>query len=456
MMKIVKILLLLAVVAGVSSVSAMSRKKESVRVENFELETIGVGLQGTKVFKIKSYGSSKDKALKQAKRDAVYACIFRGLPPGKDAESTPAICCDDDYNQHRAFFDSFFEENGNYLRYINQVGMPSGSDMLKVSKGYRVALTVQAMYDDLRKYLEQKGIVSSLAGDLLNVQRPVVMVVPSRSFCVANGFMRADGEPDYEKALTDSRLNSVVAELGQIMSQREYPIKDLSATLENLRKEGLTNSFVGVVQDPIDELIAQNARIDLRMELDYAIKKKGYAEYATFTLKGVDVATGDIVSSVSDLRGEPSSAMTGEALLFKAILNQMDTFNDGLMGYFSSYTTLGRPIKLQIAIGEDSMADFNETFFIDGKSGKLSMIIYAWLKNNIMDKDNIKPLLSSSILDYSVRIPLEMKDDFIDETISIDASLFAQMLVDYLAGAPFYLECKVLNKGIAEAQIIIN
>lgn len=42
-------------------------------------------------------------------------------------------------------------------------GVPSGQDRLKVKKGYKVAIYVQVMFDNLRKKLEADGIVKSLS-----------------------------------------------------------------------------------------------------------------------------------------------------------------------------------------------------------------------------------------------------------------------------------------------------
>lgn len=51
-----------------------------------------------------------------------------------------------------------------YLSFVNSTtdGMPGGADRIKMKKGYKVALSASVAYDQLRKYLEEKGIAKKL------------------------------------------------------------------------------------------------------------------------------------------------------------------------------------------------------------------------------------------------------------------------------------------------------
>ena len=62
-------------------------------------------------------------------------------------------------------FDNFFETAGTYLNFVNMTtdGVPSGQDRLKIKKGYKVAIYVQVMFDNLRKKLETDGIIKGLS-----------------------------------------------------------------------------------------------------------------------------------------------------------------------------------------------------------------------------------------------------------------------------------------------------
>ena len=130
---------------------------------NYEVETVGVGTEGTKALKVWAYGRDVEEAVDMAKKAAVAACIFRGLPASTYALSTPALCTDYDH-EWDDYFDAFFASGGDYLDYINLTsdGDPSGQDRLKMKNGYKVAIYVQVLYDNLRRHLEKTGVIKSL------------------------------------------------------------------------------------------------------------------------------------------------------------------------------------------------------------------------------------------------------------------------------------------------------
>jgi hypothetical protein len=169
MKNILKVSLFAAlVVLFISPVSAQTRKERKILYNsqyNYEIEPVGVGQDGTKVFKVWGYGKDVNEAVMHAKADAVAACIFKGLPGGAGSAPTPAICTEPNIEVNKSdYFEKFFAVGGKYLQYIalTNDGDPSGEDRLKIKKGYKVAIYVQVMYDALRKQLEADGIARKL------------------------------------------------------------------------------------------------------------------------------------------------------------------------------------------------------------------------------------------------------------------------------------------------------
>ncbi len=157
--------LLIFVFATVASGQSRKERKAMFNSQfNYEVQTLGVGQDGTKLFKIWGYGKKAHDAMFEAKRNAVAAVIFKGLPPGNGAAKTPPIMSVDAYEQNKKFFDEFFKAGGKYLNFVNSTtdGMPGGSDRIKMKKGYKVGLSVSANYDGLRKYLEDQGVAKRM------------------------------------------------------------------------------------------------------------------------------------------------------------------------------------------------------------------------------------------------------------------------------------------------------
>ncbi|HPD94358.1 MAG: hypothetical protein H6537_02470 [Bacteroidales bacterium] len=161
-------LLALLAMVMVLPTNAQSRKERKILFNsqyNYEIEPVGVGQDGTKVFKVWGYGKKVGDAVMNAKQAAVAACIFKGLPGGAGSATTPPICSEPNAEvTHADYFDNFFTVGGKYLQYIavTNDGDPAGADRIKIKKGYKVAIYVQVMYDALRKQLEADGIARRL------------------------------------------------------------------------------------------------------------------------------------------------------------------------------------------------------------------------------------------------------------------------------------------------------
>ncbi|MCX6320365.1 MAG: hypothetical protein NTX93_00955 [Bacteroidia bacterium] len=163
---IVLSLLVIALIPG--TLNAQTRKERKILYNsqyNYEIEPVGVGQDGTKVFKVWGVGKDVNEAIMKAKADAVAACIFKGLTGGAGSAPTPPIITEPyAEDKYADYFETFFAVGGKYLQYIAVTtdGDPSGQDRLKLKKGYKVAIYVQVMYDALRRQLEADNIARRL------------------------------------------------------------------------------------------------------------------------------------------------------------------------------------------------------------------------------------------------------------------------------------------------------
>jgi hypothetical protein len=66
-------------------------EKRSVLDQQYEVQYIGVGQDGTKVFTVKTTAKDATEGVEMAKRDAVAACLFRGITASGNTKATPAI-----------------------------------------------------------------------------------------------------------------------------------------------------------------------------------------------------------------------------------------------------------------------------------------------------------------------------------------------------------------------------
>ena len=165
------ILVLLAMLMCVQVCDAQKRKKkkadEDTKAWRYEIECEGTGVKGTYLIKVWSYSKNPNVAIEQAKKNAVHGVIFRGFAgSGNGCRSQKPLVTQPNAEQVKAsYFDPFFAAGGKYMKFVSASadGSVAAGDRLKVNKKeYKIGVVVSVMKDDLRKELEQAGIIKSL------------------------------------------------------------------------------------------------------------------------------------------------------------------------------------------------------------------------------------------------------------------------------------------------------
>ncbi len=149
--------------ASCGTTQSVSQKQANTETEQFryELECAGNGAQGTYLVKVYSYSKKPNVAAEQCKKNAVHGIIFKGFTGMNGCVSQPALVKNPGAElEHRAFFEQFFKDGGEYMKYVSVSGKPQ--ELLKVGREYKVGLVVVVHKDALRKALEQAGVVRSL------------------------------------------------------------------------------------------------------------------------------------------------------------------------------------------------------------------------------------------------------------------------------------------------------
>lgn len=150
-----RITLLIAMMA-ICMLSIHAKSYPFDMTHSYEVQIVRVAQQGSKF--LKAWG------IDRAMQDAVAACIFTGVEGNEIAGKIPALVPSKEaYEQHKQFFDTFFKK-GEFLQYVKNAntGYPTGENNIKTDKGRKVGIYVVVMYDNLRKRLEDEGIVKKL------------------------------------------------------------------------------------------------------------------------------------------------------------------------------------------------------------------------------------------------------------------------------------------------------
>lgn len=161
---IISLLIILPVLAF--SQNKKAKVLAGYTVDNYEVACIGVGTDGSKLIKIWGYGKDPNKAVLQAKSNALHAVIFKGVTAASDGCQgiKPIASSFSIEEENQEYFNNFFTPGGAYLNYIAMTG--EGGDNKEVTKvnkkTYKVAIVASVMYDAVRNELEKAGIVKGL------------------------------------------------------------------------------------------------------------------------------------------------------------------------------------------------------------------------------------------------------------------------------------------------------
>jgi ribosomal protein L21E len=169
MKRLVKLFGFVAVISCLISGCATQKIEKETHQFRYELEAAGVGAQGTYQIKVWTYSTRVNLAIEQAKKNAVHGVIFKGFQgkTGIVAGQKPMVADASIENTRSDYFKAFFEDGGGYQRFVSLVnnGAIAVGDRIKVGKEYKIGVVVSVNKDDLRKELENQGIIKKL-GDI--------------------------------------------------------------------------------------------------------------------------------------------------------------------------------------------------------------------------------------------------------------------------------------------------
>ena len=149
-----------------ASAQAGRKADKDTKPWRYEIEGVGIGIQGTYLVKVWSYSKKPDVALDQAKKNAVHGIVFKGFSGRPGMPGQRALANNPFVEQERAdFFKKFFADRGPYMKFVYESGDGSvaAEDRMKVAKEYKIGVIVSVNVAALRQYLEDEGVIKGLA-----------------------------------------------------------------------------------------------------------------------------------------------------------------------------------------------------------------------------------------------------------------------------------------------------
>jgi hypothetical protein len=164
------LILILVMAFGFTANAQWKKNKanEDTKIWRYDLECEGIAKQGSKLVKVWSYSKNPKHAISSGMKNAVHGIIFKGYAGGSQGCTSlkPLVKSAETEEKFKEFFDKFFLDGGEYLKYVSAAtdGSIAPGDRLKISRReYKIGVIVNIQFDQLRKRLESEGIIKGLA-----------------------------------------------------------------------------------------------------------------------------------------------------------------------------------------------------------------------------------------------------------------------------------------------------
>lgn len=293
-------------------------------------------------------------------------------------------------------------------------------------------------------------------------KKPTLMVVPSDAWCFDHGYFlmfenqgKSEKIPDYKRAFQENHeLGGVVDAIGELMTDRGFPLKRMESALKTLASESAEDAMLtsksgaGITENPIDKL-KKTAKADIWMQVDWKINEFGPTKSVTYRMTGVDAYTDKGIAGGMEKTGNKLLGDATESEMLKtAILSDIDGFNVQLMAHFDDMFKNGREIIIRIKKFDSWPENLEKEY--EGK--ELNSIIEGWLtKNCVQGRFSTSESTENMMLFEQVRIPM-----FDAAGIALDARGFCKGLQKFLKAAPYLIENKLMMKGLGQASIVLG
>jgi len=142
--------------------SFRSFSQEVLKIDKeFDIQPSYTGVQGVEIFKVFVKVKNEKIGLEKAKKNVVQAILFQGI--SGSGSVAPFLTISELDESRKVFFEKFFEKK-EYLKFVNIAndGTIGPGDFKRVGKMYRIGYLLKVEKAQLRRYLEENGIIRKL------------------------------------------------------------------------------------------------------------------------------------------------------------------------------------------------------------------------------------------------------------------------------------------------------
>ena len=291
-------------------------------------------------------------------------------------------------------------------------------------------------------------------------KKPTLMVVPADNWCIANNYVDKINDqgtvkdvPNYKRALQNSsECYNVITKINTLMSDRSFPLKDLSSVLKSMANNTVmdivtTSSSGAELAESTLDLIKRNSNADIILELNWQVNTVGPKKSITYSLAAKDSYTDKQIAGTQGT-GSPSFSADLPVLLEEAVVANMDNFCAQLQAHFDDMMENGREVTMEVKVVEDG-SGINLASEYEGE--ELTDIIDDWVSDNSVNHRYNLSQGSNNFLKFEqIRIPLFQANGRPNDTRRWTRDLSKFLTTKY------QISSKVDIRGLGKAVLLIG
>ncbi len=163
MKKILLLVVSLTMIVGFAFAGAKKKAEADTESFRYDIEYARSNADGMCLVKVWSYSKKSRIAADQCRKNAIHGIMFKGYSAsdGTTVSQRPLVKDAAALTDKAEFFEAFFADGGPYGQFVSAV-TDGSMEVRKVGKQYKVGVVVTVSKDQLRKYLEDAGVIRSL------------------------------------------------------------------------------------------------------------------------------------------------------------------------------------------------------------------------------------------------------------------------------------------------------
>lgn len=270
-------------------------------------------------------------------------------------------------------------------------------------------------------FLAALACLMTVAAYAQTAAMPTIIVFPDDAWMNDHGYMRTfdnDGEteylPNYGDAFIKNReIATAIQVVQKVLEDRGFQHEDLQSLLKDMKRERaeeMANAMDGdgFEKGAMDELL-QQARPDIRVDIDYTVTPFGPRKNVSFRMKAVDAYCNDQISSCEGIVEGTMDPL--DLALRKMVAGKIDEFCEQIMAYFQDLHDNGRQITVIFRAADGSGIDFLRDE-VGEDEDSYSDFLYNWVRKHAVNRAAKKGRQTKKMCEFkNVRIPFFDEDD---------------------------------------------